>query len=73
MQAISINKNVQGGLPCFAGTRVPVAALFDYLKVGETVDEFLADFPTVAAEQVQAVLDLAKADMPRHAEAAGAR
>ena len=65
--AISINPNIQGGTPCFSGTRVPVSSLFDHVEEGYTLDEFLADFPTVEREQAIAVLELAKADVPRHA------
>ena len=45
-----------GGTPVFAGTRVPVRTLFDFLKSGETIDRFLDGFPTVTREQVMAVL-----------------
>lgn len=68
VNAITINPKIQGGLPCFAGTRVPVASLFDHLQRGYTVEQFLADFPTVGREQVDAVLELAKADVPKHAQ-----
>jgi len=68
MSVVSINPKVQGGVPCFAGSRVPVSSLFDHLKKGYTVDEFLADFPTVSKVQVDALLDLAQADIPKHAE-----
>ena len=68
MSVVSINPNVQGGIPCFAGSRVPISSLFDHLKKGYTVDEFLADFPTVSKAQVEALLDLAEADVPKHAE-----
>lgn len=44
----------------FAGTRVPVETLFDYLEAGETLDEFLTQFPTVARKQALAVLEEAK-------------
>lgn len=57
--AISIDPDVQGGTPCFAGTRVPVRSLFDALKRGRTVGYFLSQFPSVTAEQVRAVLDRA--------------
>ena len=69
MQVVTVNRNVQGGVACFAGTRVPVESLFDHLVRGYTVDEFLSDFPTVTKEQVEAVLDMAKRDVPKHAEA----
>jgi uncharacterized protein (DUF433 family) len=58
---ISSNPKILGGTPVFAGTRVPVAALFDHLRSGYTVDYFLEQFPTVRREQVEALLDEAKA------------
>jgi len=48
------------GATVFAGTRVPVETLFDYLEAGETLDEFLAQFPTVSRKQAVAVLEEAK-------------
>jgi uncharacterized protein (DUF433 family) len=68
MNAVTVNPKVQGGLPCFAGTRVPVTSLFDHLQRGYTVEQFLQDFPTVDKVQVLAVLEMAKADVPNHAE-----
>lgn len=52
-----------GGTPVFAGTRVPVQTLLDYLEAGETIDDFLTGFPTVKREQVIAFLEEAKARM----------
>lgn len=52
-----------GGTPVFADTRVPVQTLLDYLEAGETIDDFLAGFPTVKREQVIAFLEEAKARM----------
>ncbi len=49
-----------GGAPVFAGTRVPVQTLLDYLEAGDTIDEFLAGFPSVKREQVVAFLEQAK-------------
>ena len=49
-----------GGTPVFAGTRVPVQTLLDYLEAGETIDDFLEGFPTVSREQVIAFLVQAK-------------
>lgn len=69
-EAITVNPKVQGGTPCFTGTRVPVVSLFEHLEQGYSVGEFLADFPTVKREQVIEVLELAKTEMPRHAEPA---
>ena len=57
--AVSIDKNILGGTPCFAGTRVPVRSLFDHLKLGYTVDEFIEQFPSVKKEQAAEVLDRA--------------
>jgi len=45
----------------FAGTRVPIETLLDYLEAGHTLDEFLEDFPTVSREQVVGVLEHLKA------------
>ncbi|MBF8270738.1 MAG: hypothetical protein HW386_2447 [Gammaproteobacteria bacterium] len=52
--------NVMGGCPVFAGTRVPVQTLLDYLEAGDGIDEFLAGFPSVSREQVIAFLEDAK-------------
>lgn len=60
---VTSTPGVLGGTPCFAGTRVPVATLFDYLQRGYTVAYFLDQFPSVKPEQVRAVLDLAKAEL----------
>ena len=48
------------GATVFAGTRVPVETLFDYLEAGDTLDEFLRQFPTMTREQAVAVLEVAK-------------
>ena len=57
---ISCDPDVMGGAPVFAGTRVPVQTLLDYLEAGDTIDEFLAGFPSVSREQVIAFLEQAK-------------
>lgn len=49
-----------GGTPVFAGTRVPVQTLLDYLEGGESIDDFLAGFPSVSREQVVNFLEQAK-------------
>lgn len=54
---ISVSPDILGGTPVFAGTRVPVQTLLDYLKGGESIDDFLEGFPSVRREQVVAVLD----------------
>lgn len=52
--------DILSGEPVFAGTRVPVKNLTDNLQGGETIDEFLDDFPTVSREQVIAFLSATK-------------
>ena len=59
-QIITSDREVLGGMPVFAGTRVPVKTLFDYLEHDHPLDEFLDDFPTVKREQALAVLELMK-------------
>jgi uncharacterized protein (DUF433 family) len=59
-QLITISPNVQSGIPVFFNTRVPVKNLFDYLKGGDSLEDFLEDFPSVTKEQVQAILKLAE-------------
>ena len=49
-----------GGTPVFAGTRVPVQSLIDYLEAGHPLDHFLDEFPSVSREHAVAVLELAK-------------
>lgn len=60
---ISCSPDILGGTPVFAGTRVPVQTLLDYLEGGESIDEFLEGFPTVKREQVIAFLEEAKSRM----------
>ncbi|RYE32373.1 MAG: DUF433 domain-containing protein [Sphingobacteriaceae bacterium] len=56
---ITIDKDILSGQPVFSGTRVPVETLFDHLKAGVSLDEFLEDFPTVTKEQVVNLLETA--------------
>lgn len=63
-EVISSNPKILGGKPCFAGTRVPVEALFDHLRRGYTIDYFLTQFPTVSRAQVDAVLLQAQSRIP---------
>ena len=60
---VTSSPDVLSGTPVFAGTRVPVQALLDYLAGGETIDDFLGGFPTVKREQVVAFLEEAAARM----------
>jgi uncharacterized protein (DUF433 family) len=59
-QVVSRNPEIMGGTAVFAGTRVPVQTLLDYLEAGESIDDFLEGFPTVARRQVVAFLEQAK-------------
>ena len=53
---VTTSLDVMSGVPVFEGTRVPVHTLVEYLQAGDTIDEFLAGFPTVSREQVLAFL-----------------
>jgi uncharacterized protein (DUF433 family) len=56
-QVINVSPEIMSGTPVFIGTRVPAQTLLDYLKAGESIDDFLDGFPTVTREQVIAFLD----------------
>ena len=60
---ITRSPDVLGGIPVFAGTRVPIQTLLDYLEGGQTIDDFLEGFPTVTREQGVAFLEQAKVQM----------
>jgi uncharacterized protein (DUF433 family) len=60
LQVVHSDPETLGGTPVFVGTRVPVQSLFDYLEGGETLDEFLRQFPSVTRERAVAALDLAR-------------
>ena len=62
-QIIHSDPDILGGTPVFVGTRVPVQSLFDYLEDGDSLDEFLRQFPSVRREQAIAALDLARATL----------
>ena len=62
------NKNILGGTPVFRGTRVPFQSLLDYLEGGETLEEFLDDFPTVSRGDAIAALELAKSSLIKQLE-----
>ena len=59
-EVISIDPERLSGAPCFAGTRVPIQTLWDYLEGGDSLDEFLDGFPGVTREQAVAVLEFAR-------------
>jgi uncharacterized protein (DUF433 family) len=60
-QVIHCHPEILGGTPVFVGTRVPAQTLFDYLEGGDTLDEFLRQFPSVRRGQAIAALELARA------------
>lgn len=64
---VTSSKDIMGGTPVFAGTRVPIQTLIDYLTAGETIDDFLEGFPTVSRPQVITFLKEAEKQMERKA------
>lgn len=54
---VVVDPEIMSGTPCFAGTRVPVRNLLDYLEAGDPLDEFLDQFPTVSRKQAIAFLE----------------
>ena len=59
-KVINIDPEIMGGTPVFTGTRVPIQTLFDYLEGGDTLEEFLDDFPTVKRKLAIEVLRIAE-------------
>ena len=59
-QVIVKDPDILGGTPVFRATRVPFQALLDYLEGGQTLTEFLDDFPTVTREAAISALEIAK-------------
>jgi uncharacterized protein (DUF433 family) len=57
---IEVNPEKMSGVPVFTGTRVPIGHLFEYLEKGETLTEFLRQFPSVTHEQALGVLELSR-------------
>ena len=57
VSVVKIDPEIMSGTPCFAGTRVPARALFDYIEGGESLEDFLEDFPTVSRKQAIAFLE----------------
>ena len=56
----TINADIMHGVPVFKGTRVPIETLFDYLATGDSIDQFLDDFPTVPKALVDMALEYSK-------------
>jgi uncharacterized protein (DUF433 family) len=57
---VTVDPQILGGTPVFAGTRVPVKNLFDYLEAGDGLEVFLDAFPSVTREQAVAALEMAR-------------
>ena len=57
---VDVNPERMSGAACFTGTRVPIRHRFEFIESGETLDEFLRQFPSVARNQALAVLELSK-------------
>ena len=64
------NPRIQGGVPVFVATRIPVKNLFDYLEAGDTLDQFLIDFPAVDRAKAIAALEMAREALDVHANPA---
>lgn len=60
---IVVDPEIQSGTPVFAGTRVPIQNLFDYLEEGDSLDAFLKQFPSVTRQHAVAVLEQARASL----------
>ena len=69
-EVVRIDPEIMGGTPCFAGTRVPVKNLWDYLEGSSTLNEFLEQFPAVSRDQAVGVLELARQKVIADARAA---
>lgn len=67
---VIVDSDIQSGAPVFAGTRVPVQNLFDYLAEGDSLDVFLKQFPSVTREQALAVLEQTRVSLVAKARSA---
>jgi uncharacterized protein (DUF433 family) len=61
-QFIVVDPDIQSGAPVFAGTRVPLQNLFDYLEEGDSLDVFVGQFPSVTREQAVTVIEKASSE-----------
>lgn len=69
-KVVHSDPGILGGMPVFVGTRVPVKTLYDYLEGGDSLNEFLDDFPAVTRDQAIAALELGRGMTEAHAAAA---
>ena len=70
LKPVNIDPEIMGGVPVFAGTRVPIRAMWDYLEAGDSLDVFLDHFPTVSRELAVTVLEYAQEAANTRASAA---
>ena len=70
-KVVHSNPNILGGTPVFVGTRVPLQNLIDCFEAGDSLDDFLASFPSVTREQAIAALELAREALEASAHSAG--
>ncbi|OFV97494.1 MAG: hypothetical protein A3H94_00360 [Acidobacteria bacterium RIFCSPLOWO2_02_FULL_60_20] len=70
LKIIHSDPEILGGTPVIVGTRVPVKTLYDYLESGDSLDEFMNDFPSVTRRQAVAALELAREMTEAHATVA---
>ncbi|WP_413167821.1 DUF433 domain-containing protein [Capilliphycus salinus ALCB114379] len=70
-QVIDKDPDILGGTPVFVGTRVPIKTLLDYLKAGDSLNEFLDHFPSVNPTQAIALLELAQEMLTTHENSVG--
>ena len=67
------NPEVQGGIPVFRNTRVPIRTMFDFLEAGDSLQDFLREFPSVTREQAVRVMEEAKEALLAEPDAAASR
>ena len=70
LRIVHSDPDILGGTPVFAGTRVPMKTLLDYLEAGDSLEVFLDHFPSVRREQAIATLELAKEMLTAYANPA---
>ncbi|MFO0828745.1 MAG: DUF433 domain-containing protein [Phycisphaerales bacterium] len=69
-ELVHSDPEILGGTPVFVGTRVPAATLIEYLEAGDSLDEFLEDFPSVGRDRAIATLEVLRSLFDRRASAA---
>ena len=67
---VNIDPEIQGGVPVFNGTRVPIKNLFDFLEEGDSLETFLGQFPSISHDMAVGVLEQARAALAHNAHSA---